>query len=116
MANNELSLTLSVTLTNTGTVSGSQVVQIYVSMPKTSHLTHPPLQLKGFAKARDVAPGEARKVEVTLDKYAVSYWEENLGRWVVEKGVYGLTVGTGDGGEEVLGEFKVEKGFEWNGL
>ena len=60
---------------------------------------------------------EERKVEVTLDKYAVSYWSELLDRWVVEGGsTWGVKVGTASDKLTLEGSVKVEKGFEWRGL
>ncbi|KAF5318104.1 hypothetical protein D9619_012049 [Psilocybe cf. subviscida] len=88
------SLTASVIVTNTGSVTGSEVVQIYVSLPTTSELSHPGFQLKGFAKVHNVAPGATETVEITLDKYAVSYWSELYDTWVVEKGVYCIAAGS----------------------
>ena len=69
-------------------------------------------------KVKDVKPGESRKVALKLDKYAVSYWEERIGRWVVERGEYGVRVGRSSAVEELglAATFRVEKGFEWNGL
>ena len=55
--NGEFHLSASVQVTNTGSVSGSEVVQLYISFPTTSDLTHPKLQLKGFVKVYDLAPG-----------------------------------------------------------
>ncbi|KAF9007700.1 hypothetical protein BDZ89DRAFT_1168451 [Hymenopellis radicata] len=84
----DVSFTASLNVTNTGSVKGSEVVQVYMSLPKTSHLTHPPLQLRGFAKVRGLEPGKTDKVTVRLDKYAVSYWDDKIECWVVEKGEY----------------------------
>ncbi|KAJ3561490.1 hypothetical protein NP233_g10163 [Leucocoprinus birnbaumii] len=114
----QLNVTATVTLTNTGSIPGSQVVQLYVGLPETSDLTHPRWQLRAFEKARDLQPGESREVALALDRLSVSYWEK---AWVVEGGVYNVRVafsseeGTGKG-QEVLGKFTVAKGFEWNGL
>ncbi|EGN96322.1 glycoside hydrolase family 3 protein [Serpula lacrymans var. lacrymans S7.3] len=110
------SLTASLTLTNTGSVSGSEVVQLYVSMPHTLEVTHPPLNLRAFKKVKDVKPGESIKVHLELDKYAVSFWEERITRWVVEKGPYGVKVGSSSENFKLEGDFTISKGFEWNGL
>lgn len=106
----------SVVVRNTGSLPGSEVVQLYVTLPKTSHLTHPPLQLKAFTKVRDLAPGVSQKVDLTLNKYATSYWDENLDRWIVERGEYAVGVGTSSDKLDLKASFFVEKGFEWNGL
>jgi beta-glucosidase len=114
----EFRLAVSLTVENVGNVTGSEVVQVYVSLPATSGLTHPMLQLKGFAKVRDLVPGgkERRDVEVVLDKYAVSYWNDVVDAWMVEKGVYRVEVGTGSDCLSLGATFEVVKGFEWSGL
>ncbi|OJA21227.1 hypothetical protein AZE42_07989 [Rhizopogon vesiculosus] len=114
--NGEFSLNATVTVTNTGKLAGSEVVQLYVSMPATSDLTHPPLLLRAFRKVKDLQPGQSEKVTLVLDKYAVSSWEDRIGRWVVEKGEYGVKVGSSCDALPLNGSFVVKKGFEWNGL
>ncbi|KAG2021328.1 cellulose-binding beta-glucosidase [Coprinopsis cinerea AmutBmut pab1-1] len=113
----DLAINVSLTVSNTGSLPGSEIVQVYVTPPSTSPLTHAPLQLRAFSKVKDLKPGEERKVEVTLDKYAVSYWSELLDRWVVEGGsTWGVKVGTASDKLTLEGSVKVEKGFEWRGL
>lgn len=118
VANNDVAVTASVKVTNTGSVTGTEVVQLYVTLPATSELTHPPLQLKAFAKVIDLAPGKSEFAKLTLDKYAVSYWEERIARWVVESGVYRVRVGNSSAPQalKLSSEFKIKQGFEWNGL
>ncbi|KDR82279.1 hypothetical protein GALMADRAFT_264459 [Galerina marginata CBS 339.88] len=113
---NEFNMTVSVAVTNTGSVAGSEVVQVYVSLPNTSDLTHPALQLRGFAKVRDLAPGALETVDIKLDKYAVSYWSELYDTWTVEKGVYTVKVGAGSDQLSLEANFDVGIGFEWRGL
>ncbi|KAI0761860.1 beta-glucosidase [Irpex lacteus] len=117
-ANGDVSVTATLKLTNTGTVAGSETVQLYVTLPTTSELTHPPLQLKAFAKVKDIAPGKTETVTLKLDKYAVSYWEERVKRWVVEKGEYRVRVGPSSAPQDLVLEkaLVLKTGFEWNGL
>ena len=89
---------------------------MYISLPTTSQLTHPLLQLKGFAKVRDLIPEKKEHVEVVLDKYAVSYWNQMINAWTVEKGVYRVEVGTGSDCLSLAATFEVKKGFDWSGL
>lgn len=65
---------------NVGPVTGSEVVQVYVSLPPNG-TTNPPMQLRGFDKARDLASGSTTTVNVVLDKYAISYWDESIDEW-----------------------------------
>nr|CAC03462.1 putative beta glucosidase [Agaricus bisporus] len=118
VSGDQFDLKATVKLTNTGNITGSQVVQLYIGLPKTSELTHPRWQLRGFKKMRDVKPGESREVELVMDRLSVSYWDKE---WVVENGAYDVRVaftseeGVGEG-QELLGRFNVEKGFGWRGL
>ncbi|KAI6107980.1 glycoside hydrolase family 3 protein [Pisolithus sp. B1] len=112
----DFNLTASLTLTNTGNVSGTEVVQLYVSMPPTSHLTHPKLILRTFSKVKDLAPQECQTVTLNLDKYAVSYWDDVISRWVIGGGEYGVSVGSSSESLPLKATFVVSNGLEWNGL
>lgn len=112
----DFNLTASVTLTNTGNVSGSEIVQLYVSMPSTSHLTHPMLMLRAFVKVKDLTPGKSQRITLNLDKYAISHWDQILARWVAETGEYSVFVGPSCEHFPLTGKFTVVKGFEWSGL
>lgn len=69
-------------------------------------------------------PGESRKVEIRLDKYAVSFWDvtaaaangEKTGVWRVREGKYGVTVGSSSECHHLQGEFELDGGFVWEGL
>ena len=110
-----MALNVSVKVTNTGPVAGSDVVQVYISMPDFG-LTTPRLQLRGFAKARDVAPGQSAVVTVHLDKYAVSYWDTLVQQWRAIPGTYGVHVGKSSAEMVLESEFKLETGFTWSGV
>jgi hypothetical protein len=116
VADSDFSLTATATVTNTGSVAGSEVVQLYVSMPKTSDVTHPPRLLRAFGKARNLAPGASARVVLALDKIAVSYWDDGINRWVIERGEYGVSVGPSSDVLPLTASFVVNKTLEWSGL
>ena len=116
VSDGDVSLIASVTITNSGSLAGSEVVQLYIAMPTTSELSHPPLMLKAFAKVYDLEPGKSENVELRLDKYAMSYWEERISKWVVEKGLYGVKVGPSSDQLPLANTFQIIEGFEWNGV
>lgn len=60
-------------VTNTGTRSGSEVVQAYVE-PPPGPLLRPRRELKAFAKAH-LAPGESTVVRLVLDDRAFAAWD-----------------------------------------
>lgn len=87
----DLAATVVVTVANTGTVAGAEVVQVYVRDVECS-VARPVRELKGFAKVV-LEPGESRQVTITLDQRAFSFWSELLGKWVVEAGEFAIEVG-----------------------
>jgi len=84
-------LTVSVTLTNTGSVAGKEVVQLYVQ-DVASSVIRPPKELKGFEKVA-LQPGEAQTVTFELGMRAFAFWDQDLGDWRVETGGFEIQVG-----------------------
>jgi beta-glucosidase len=81
---------VSATVTNTGSRSGAEVAQLYLSSPAAAD--EPPKQLKAFAKVT-LAPGQSTPVGFTLDRAAFSAWSDRAGGWTVFPGWYGIAVG-----------------------
>lgn len=115
------SLRVLIQVRNTGAVKGKEIVQVYVSPPGwqvevgVSGGKRPVKELKGFAKV-EVPPGETRQVGISLDKYAVSYWDEEVNAWKAEKGTYKALVAKSS--VDIVGslEFEVGESFDWNGV
>jgi beta-glucosidase len=105
-----------VTLQNTGTRDGAEVVQVYVADLESS-VQRPVKELKGYQKVY-VAVGETVDVLVTLDKYALSFWSQDHERWLAEKGSFEVAVATSaDPGDEVLRRrFELVDDYLWSGL
>ncbi|KAH7028968.1 glycoside hydrolase superfamily [Microdochium trichocladiopsis] len=78
-------------VTNTGRMSGAEVVQVYVGAVNPS-LSRPKKELAGFSKAR-LAPGESMEVRVWFRARALSYWNVAKHKWSVDAGEYVLFVG-----------------------
>jgi beta-glucosidase len=77
------SLTASVTVRNTGSRTGDEVVQLYIHDPVAS-ISQPVRRLRGFERVT-LSPGEARTVRFTLDKSDFGFYD-NRGEFVVEPG------------------------------
>ena len=82
---------VSLTVTNTGSVAGTEIVQLYVAK-KNSELFRPAKELKGFARVT-IAPGEKQRITITLDDKAFRFWNVKANRWEIEGGEYELLVG-----------------------
>ena len=82
---------LSVKVTNTGSVKGSEVVQVYIQ-EVNSMVERPKLELKGFEKVV-LAKGESKVIEITLDKRSFAFWNTKTNGWDVKPGVFKLHVG-----------------------
>lgn len=78
---------VTVTVTNTGKVSGKDVVQLYVRAPK-GKLDKPARELKGFAKTPEIAPGESCEVKIHVPAGSLASYDEQTGSWVIEPGKY----------------------------
>ena len=82
---------VSLIVTNTGSVAGTEIVQLYVAK-KNSELFRPVRELKGFARVT-LAPGEKQRITITLDDKAFRFWNVKANRWEIEGGEYELLVG-----------------------
>ena len=83
--------TVSVDVTNTGSMAGKEVVQLYVSDVEST-VIRPVKELKGFDKV-DLQPGETKTVTFTLGKRAFAYWNTQIHDWHVESGEFRILVG-----------------------
>ena len=81
-----------VNVTNTGNRAGAEVVQLYVSDLKAS-VDRPVKELKAFQKVF-LQPGESREVTLTIDKSALSFYDEATSQWKAEAGDFEALVGT----------------------
>lgn len=84
-------LTVTVDVTNTGTLAGKEVVQLYVRDHESS-VFRPVRELKGFEKVY-LEPGQTKTVSFTLDKRAFAYWDTRMHGWYVESGVFSIEIG-----------------------
>ncbi|MBQ8930802.1 MAG: fibronectin type III-like domain-contianing protein, partial [Ruminiclostridium sp.] len=84
-------LTVSVTITNTGNMAGKEIVQLYVC-DKTGYEFRPLKELKGFEKV-ELQPGESKEVIFTLDSRSFSYYNEAMKDWFAASGKYEILIG-----------------------
>jgi len=85
------SFDVDVTVQNTGTRPGREIVQTYVSEPKCS-VDRPVKELKAFTPV-DLAPGEKKTVTMHLDSRSFAYYDTVKASWVVEPGKFEILMG-----------------------
>ncbi|KQX05255.1 MULTISPECIES: glycoside hydrolase family 3 C-terminal domain-containing protein [unclassified Leifsonia] len=83
-------LAVRVTVTNTGSRAGAEVVQVYTSLPGSA-VVRAPRELKGFTKVA-LAAGESRIVEVAVRREDLAYFDTRVDSWMVEGGTYTVEV------------------------
>ena len=84
-------LHVSVDVTNTGTVAGKEIVQLYVR-DLTESTDRPVKELKGFEKVT-LEPGETKTVTMQLDYRSFAWYSTSLGDWYAAGGRYEILVG-----------------------
>lgn len=84
--------TVSVSVKNTGTAAGSEVVQLYMKDPKAKML-RPEKELKAFAKVQ-LNAGEEKTVTMKLNNSAFEYYDDIKNQWTRTKNGYQVLVGT----------------------
>ena len=83
-------LQATVTVTNTGPVTGEETVQLYIR-DMVASVTRPVKLLKGFSKVV-LAPGESKKVTFTIDAQMLSFWRHDM-TFGTEEGDFKVMVG-----------------------
>ena len=95
-------ITFTVSVTNTGSVAGAETVQLYVSDLKAS-VERPVKELKAFRKVF-LQPGETQQVSLTLDKSALSFYDDQTGQWTAEPGEFKALIGTSS--KNIISDYK----------
>lgn len=94
-------VTMSVKVTNTGSVAGKDVVQLYVQSPytnydKTNGVEKSAIQLVNFGKTKVLAPNASETITIKMDLYNIaSYDYKNAKTWILDDGDYYFAVGNG---------------------
>jgi len=99
-------LTVRVTVTNTGGRAGEEVVQVYTHQ-RRSRVKQPLRQLRGFRKVR-LGPGESRTVAVDVPVADLAFWDVTRGRFVVEDAPHKVLVGRSSRDVELSASFTVK--------
>ena len=82
---------VSVSVKNTGDVEGKEIVQVYVSAPKSA-LEVPAKELKSFAKTRSLKPGESQTLKMVIPVRDLASYDEQNSQWLAPAGDYTFSV------------------------
>ena len=85
-------ITFTIPVTNTGSRAGAETVQLYIHDVKSS-VERPYKELKAFQKVF-LQPGETQQVSLTIDRSALSFYDEAGNGWKAEPGDFEALVGT----------------------
>ncbi|CAK7229377.1 hypothetical protein SCUCBS95973_007200 [Sporothrix curviconia] len=84
-------------VTNSGNVSGTEVVQLYVGVPgadsEEEEGDSPVRQLRGFHRAGPLAPGQTAEVVFALTRRDLSVWDVEVQQWRIRRGTFKLYIG-----------------------
>jgi beta-glucosidase len=83
---------VTVTVKNTGSVSGKEVAQVYVTAPK-GNIEKPAQELKAFAKTRELQPGESQVLTMQIPVRMLASFDEQGSQWLTEAGEYLFKIG-----------------------
>lgn len=106
--------TARVTVSNTGNVAGKSVAQLYVQTPYGSYerenlVEKSAVQVVGFGKTGELAPGASETLEITVDRYLMaSYDYSNARGYILSAGDYYLSLG--DNAHDALNNILAAKG------
>ncbi len=100
------SIKVSVDVTNTGSLAGKEVVQLYVS-DKTGTEVRPVKELKGFEKV-ELKSGEKKTVTMELDYRSFAYYSTEINDWFAPGGKYEIMVGNSSANIAVCEEIEIE--------
>jgi beta-glucosidase len=100
-------ITVSCNVKNTGSREGAEVAEVYVGDSHGS-VPRPVKELKGFAKVH-LRPGETKRVTVSLDRRAFSFYDVEKHNWKAEPGKFSILVGSSSEKIELQGEFRLSR-------
>lgn len=93
ISENNGTYTVSVTVTNSGSFAGKEVVQLYISAPESKYADKPVKELKAFAKTAELKPGESETVQLSFTKADVASFNTLELAWITDAGNYKAIVG-----------------------
>ncbi|KAF4446960.1 hypothetical protein F53441_9431 [Fusarium austroafricanum] len=108
----EEGIEVAVDVTNTGSRDGKEIVQFYVTQADP-RLHRPARELKGWDKVF-VSAGKTITARMKIDKVSLSYWDDSVDKWVIEKGAeYRVTAAKHSRDQGLTAKFSSLKEYHW---
>ena len=104
--------TATITVKNTGAVAGKESVQLYVAAP-AGGLEKPAFELKGFAKTKELAPGESQTLTIDVCRYTLASFNEANSAWETAAGTYKVMFGANAADIRGTAVYKLKKAESW---
>ena len=104
--------TATITVTNTGKVAGKEAVQLYVTAPEGG-LDKPALELKAFAKTKELAPGESQTLTMNVCNYGLASFNEANSAWEAAAGTYQIHFAASVADIKATVQYKLKKAQNW---
>ncbi|KEY74026.1 hypothetical protein S7711_02617 [Stachybotrys chartarum IBT 7711] len=104
-------INITMAVSNTGSRAGAEIVQVYVHDVK-SRLPRPEKELVAFEKVY-LEADETRHITISLDKYAVGYYDETIPGWIAEEGAFKILIGASSADIRRSATFQVKESFTW---
>ncbi|KAJ3471778.1 hypothetical protein MRS44_001877 [Fusarium solani] len=104
-------INITLAISNIGSRAGAETVQLYVQDEK-SRLPRPEKELVAFEKVF-LEADETRHITISLDKYAVGYYDETVPGWIAEEGAFKVLIGASSADIRQSTKFSVKESFTW---
>ena len=101
-------LKVTVKITNTGKVSGKEIVELYLSAPQKL-VDKPNAELKAFAKTKELKPGESEIVTMELKPENLASFVTAQSSWIAEAGTYKISIGASSLDVKQSAEFQLNQ-------
>ena len=101
-------ISVTASVTNTGAAAGKEVVQVYYSAP-AGKLDKPYQELAGYAKTKELAPGESQEVTVTFATQSMASYCVECASYVMEAGTYLIRVGSSSRDTHIAGAVALDE-------
>jgi len=102
------SLSVSVTITNTGKINGKEVAELYLAAP-VGNIDKPVKELKAFVKTELLKPGQSQVLVMKLNQKDLASFYTDKSEWIADKGRYIISVGSSSRNIKLKGSFKLLK-------